>query len=106
MRALATGVVAAAALAALTAVPAEAIVMRPPGPNEDCVTGADGTHVGWAQCTNNGRRTIRFRGVIVCGWWPDRYTEWKVLGPGQTGRVRGECGGSGVGGVGIDVRDD
>ncbi|GGM80937.1 hypothetical protein GCM10010106_29530 [Thermopolyspora flexuosa] len=106
VRALATGVVAAAALAALTAVPAEAIVMRPPGPNERCSTGTIGQFTGYADCINNNNHPIEVKAVIICGLWFDRHTDWVVIHPGRGARLQGSCThGSGVGGVIIDVRD-
>ncbi|MEU9851852.1 hypothetical protein [Streptomyces sp. NPDC047974] len=104
-RALTLG--AALTLAAVAQLaPAEAVVKRPPGGGEACTysVSADG-HDATAVCKNNNNHPIEFRAVIVCGWTWDTTGPWITLQPGKRKASSGRCGGSGVGGVSVDVRD-
>ncbi|NUR91554.1 MAG: hypothetical protein HOY71_46410 [Nonomuraea sp.] len=104
VRVLAAGIATAAALTALTVVPAEAMARRPPGPSEACSDAIDGKTVT-TTCKNNGTRTIEFMVKIVCGWSPDLTSGWTTIAPGESDSFKGTCGGTGVGAVVVNIRD-
>ncbi|MEV6394722.1 hypothetical protein AB0M39_08060 [Streptomyces sp. NPDC051907] len=105
LRALALGALLLSGAAAQAA-PAQAAVMRPPGSGEACsyAVSADGMS-GTGVCKNIGDHTIEFKIVVVCGWYPDQHSHWMTLAPGQSDGATRTCGGEGVGGIAVDVRD-